>query len=348
MKNILISLFILFFLGLSSPAGAYDIIIGGGTCPDGVLYKSYMKIYDGAVDEISCETAVEAYRDFIMNNEVFEGSCIAGMRVAVPCYSMYVDVCCDGEDIAGTDFRTNILFASGVVEEVPVGGEKDAAEIYFNQYKGTVEFPALDGYTVTDRYDGYIYTGELAVDGETVGLNVQAWTRGGYTKNGVNPIPLGELAMGPGGLGSSPENPVHVTGGGIGSPEEFAGGVKEGVEGAFGQYEGDEPGIKTYDTQGPVQHSADMPEGFDVWPDTPEKDSITDKIMGFMENHPVMGILHDSEIEFSEGSCSLDTTFRGRDVSFSLCRFADFFSFFGSILLGVTSIYCVYIIFGRG
>jgi len=87
--------------------------------------------------------------------------------------------------------------------------------------------------------------------------------------------------------------------------------------------------------------------GFDDTLDQIQRDSITDKITGFMSNNPIRSIFTNSSVSASPDVCSFSTVIFGKDITISFCDLADKFQMLGSMILIVASIYSFFIAWGR-
>lgn len=341
--KIIITLIVFFFL--SSLAYA-ELPQRSPSCPSGYKCALGMKMHQGLVTLDACTAAALAFAvewGATVPTEI--QSCLTMTDVSTPCYTIYAYKCCNDPCPSLSGGSQDVILSENTITEIPVGEEKQAVENAFTQFQTEVSHPAKDGHTITDRYDGYVYAGQLGESEEDMSVNAIFFSRAQYTPNGSAAVPLSEIGVGSGtGAGSSEENPLYVTGGGASKDE-----MKEALNETFGEYEGTEEDLKSYETAPPTSIDSDKPEGIDLWPNASEieKRSITDVVLGFMDDHPVLNIVKDSTIEITAGACEFETVVFGRTLKFGLCRFESFLQFFGSIILAIATLQSLFIVLGR-
>lgn len=134
-----------------------------------------------------------------------------------------VKLICDASLCDGIDSYEETIVNKGTVANVPLGGEKEAADSFMNSTVASQPYntPAT-GFVRTDGIMGNGWIASMSAGTNTVDLIVTAWKRGGYQIQGGDVIPLAALAgggTGGGGWGTGSGG----TGGGVG------GGTDSGV-----------------------------------------------------------------------------------------------------------------------
>lgn len=114
----------------------------------------------------------------------------------------------------------------------------------------------------------------------------------------------------------------------------------------------------SFENQGEVENAPAPKEGedfvtppqlqapeFDTNIDVPEKKDYTNLLEQFISNSPVYHILADTEIKTSGSVCSLNATWKGHIIKFSMCEFQSSLEAVGALILMFAHIMAIMIIF---
>lgn len=114
----------------------------------------------------------------------------------------------------------------------------------------------------------------------------------------------------------------------------------------------------SFENQGEVENAPAPKEGedfvtppqlqapeFDISLDVPEKKDYTNLLEQFISNSPVYHILADTEIKTSGAVCSLNATWKGHIIKFSMCEFQSSLEAVGALILMFAHIMAIMIIF---
>lgn len=84
----------------------------------------------------------------------------------------------------------------------------------------------------------------------------------------------------------------------------------------------------------------------DVSGDVPEKNLIADIYNGFLSNNPVSQYINDSGVQCT-GDCSMTWEWKGKQIDFTICSFADELQIWGAVLMGLTGLISLMVVIKR-
>jgi hypothetical protein len=84
----------------------------------------------------------------------------------------------------------------------------------------------------------------------------------------------------------------------------------------------------------------------DVSGDVPEKNLLSDVVSNFLSNNPVSQYLNNSGVECS-GACSIDWEWKGHNIQFTICPYAEELQTWGAVMLGIVSLISLFIVVKR-
>lgn len=142
----------------------------------------------GATGSVCSDAQLAAKNTEMAKSQYSGGSCTsAGCCASDDCAAFVLSISCGASWVAEHKPYEDAKFTSGTVSEVPIGQERQAAEVYFNSFDGSNNYEdyTAQGLIRTDGLKGYMYSAALSQNETQATVIVDVWKRGGYAPEGV-------------------------------------------------------------------------------------------------------------------------------------------------------------------